>query len=44
MAKSVHDYWQGDLTAALDRAMGWMFSRLNVDVSPFAGSAVFTPT
>lgn len=40
----VKDFWQGDLTKTLDRAMSWMLSRLNVDVSPFAGSAVLTPT
>jgi hypothetical protein len=44
MAKSVKDFWQGDLTGALERAMSWMLSRLNANVSPFAGEAVSTPT
>ncbi|MFB3921607.1 MAG: hypothetical protein ACE145_07785 [Terriglobia bacterium] len=43
MAK-VKDYWQGDLTATLNRMMSWMLSRLNANVSPFAGNAVPTPT
>ena len=40
----VKDYYAGDLAGALDRAMTWMVSRHNVNVSPFTGSALETPT
>lgn len=40
----VKDYYAGDLTGALDRAMSWMLSRMNANVSPFAGNVVATPT
>jgi len=40
----VKDYYAGDLTGALDQAMSWMLSRMNANVSPFAGNAVATPT
>ena len=40
----VYNYYPGDLSAALDRAMTWMLSRQNANVSPFAGNAVATPT
>ncbi len=43
MAK-VSDYYPGDLEGALDRAMTWMLSRQNINVSPFVGIAVATPT
>jgi len=44
MSKSVKDYYPGDLASALDGALAWMLSRLNANVSPFAGNAVATPT
>jgi hypothetical protein len=40
----ISDYYPGDLADALDRAMTWMISRLNANVSLFAGNAVATPT
>lgn len=40
----VSQYYPGDLASALDRAMTWMLSRLNANVSPFVGNAVTTPT
>ena len=40
----VKDYYTGDLPGALDRAMDWMVSRQNVNVSPFSGNALETPT
>lgn len=40
----VKNYYPGDLATALDRALAWMLSRQNANVSPFAGSAVATPT
>ncbi|MBZ5516113.1 MAG: hypothetical protein LAN62_14950 [Acidobacteriia bacterium] len=44
MTKSVKDFYPADLASALGRAMTWMLSRQNVDVSPFTGNAVETPT
>lgn len=43
MAEVKH-FYPGDLAGALDRALGWMLSRQNVNVGPFAGNAVPTPT
>ena len=43
MAK-VSDYYPGDLAGALDRAMTWLLSRQNINVSPFVGVAVPTPS
>ena len=40
----VYNYYPGDLSTALDRAMTWMLSRLNSNVSSFAGNALTTPT
>ncbi|HEV2349010.1 MAG TPA: hypothetical protein VG028_04090 [Terriglobia bacterium] len=40
----VYNYYPGDLATALDRAMTWMLSRQNANVSPFVGNAVATPT
>jgi hypothetical protein len=40
----VFNYFPGDLATALDRAMTWMLSRQNANVSPFVGNAVATPT
>jgi hypothetical protein len=40
----VFNYYPGDLATALDRAMTWMLSRQNANVSPFVGNAVTTPT
>jgi hypothetical protein len=41
---SISDYYPGDLAGALDRAMTWLISRLNANVSAFAGDALETPT
>ncbi|MBZ5546205.1 MAG: hypothetical protein LAO07_21480, partial [Acidobacteriia bacterium] len=41
---NVKDFYPGDLAGALDRAMTWMLSRQNVNVSPFTGNALETPT
>lgn len=40
----ISQYYPGDLAGALDRAMTWMLSRLNANVSPFVGNAVTTGT
>src|SRR6266567_2911741 len=40
----IYDYYPGDLSTALDRAMTWMLSRQNANVSPFVGNAVATTT
>ena len=40
----ISNFFSGDLANALDQAMEWMLARLNANVSPFAGNAVFTPT
>lgn len=40
----ITNYYPGDLAGALDRAMTWLLSRLNANVSPFAGNAIATPT
>ncbi len=40
----VSDYFPGNLDATLDAALGWLIQRTNASVSPFAGSAVQTPT
>lgn len=44
MAKSVKDYWEGDLEGVLKRQLAWLVSRMNVNVSPFFGNALRTPT
>jgi hypothetical protein len=41
---AISDYYPGDLAGALDRAMTWLLSRLNANVSLFAGNALATPT
>ena len=40
----IADFYPGDLPGALDRAMTWLLSRLNANVSLFAGNALATPT
>src|SRR6266404_7749582 len=40
----VFNYYPGDLSGALDRAMTWILSRQNANVSPFTGNALTTPT
>jgi hypothetical protein len=40
----ISNFFSGDLANALDQAMEWMLARLNANVSPLVGNAVFTPT
>jgi hypothetical protein len=40
----VSKYFPGDLSAALDKALQWLLTRQNADVSPFKANAVLTPT
>jgi len=40
----ISQYFSGDLPSALNQALDWLLVRLNANVSPFVGNAVYTPT